>query len=88
MRARSLFPTFLVLLLASSSFAQVGPFPVEHFEFADADDYQTGTPQGDAHIIWDDDRKSFVLNPEGDGSYVENSAGFSGISETAITVAA
>ena len=88
MRARSLFPTFLVLLLASSSFAQVSPFPLHQFGFADADDYQTGTPQGDAHIIWDDDRRSFVLNPEGDGSYLETGGVFNGVSETAITVAA
>ncbi|MCH8193569.1 MAG: LamG domain-containing protein, partial [Planctomycetes bacterium] len=88
MRAKSLFPTFRVLVLASSSFAQVGPFPLHHFEFADADDYQTGTPKGDAAIIYDDDRRSFVLNPEGDGSYVETGGGFNNVSETTITVAA
>jgi len=94
MRAKSLFPIFVVLLLASTSYTQVTPNLIRHFKFGDIDDYRdsvagtTGTAQGNAHIIWDDDRKSYVLNPDGDGSYVDTSVDWRDIVDTAITVAA
>ncbi|MHC4175072.1 MAG: LamG-like jellyroll fold domain-containing protein, partial [Planctomycetota bacterium] len=94
MRAKSLFPIFVVLLLASTSYTQFTPNLISHFEFGGIDDYQdsvastTGTAEGNAHIIWDDARKSYVLNPDGDGSYVDTSVAWRDIVDTAITLAA
>jgi hypothetical protein len=68
---------------------------VAHYEFSAEGDYgdsvagrAAGQPQGDAQVIWDDERGSYVLSLDGDGDYVSYEDEWMGIVGTAITVTA
>lgn len=69
---------------------------VAHYEFSAEGDFSnsvagataTGDPQGDAQVIWDQDRGSYMLSLDGDGDYVNCGTDDIGHIDTAITVAA
>jgi len=69
---------------------------VAHYEFSAEGDFSnsvpgaaaTGDPQGDAKVIWDEERGSYVLSLDGDGDYVNCGTDDIGHIDTAITVAA
>jgi hypothetical protein len=89
--------TSLVAVLALAGYAGAGQDPVAHYQFEGANDFSntgtdaaaiTGEPKGNAQIIMDDDRGSYVLNLAADGDYVYFDRSWSGIVSTEITVAA
>lgn len=89
--------TSLVLVLALASHIRAAQDPVAHYQFEGVNDFSntgtdtaaiTGEPKGDAQIVWDDDRDSYVLSLDGDGDYVYFDRSWSGRVETKITVAA
>jgi len=91
----SLISPILVLSLAGYTWA--GQDPVVHYQFEGTNDFSntgtntaaiTGEPKGDAQIILDDDRGSYVLSVDGDGDYVYFDRSWQGIVTTEITVAA
>ena len=68
---------------------------VAHYEFSAEGDYSdsvpdgaAGLPQGDAQVIWDDERDSYVLSLDGDGDYVFYESEWHRLVTDAITVAA
>ena len=69
---------------------------VAHYDFSAEGDFSnsvagavaTGEPQGDAQVIWDQDRGSYVLSLDGDGDYVNCGTDDIGHMNTAITVMA
>jgi len=94
---RTLFLILLVLVLGGASHTWAGQEPVAHYEFDGINDFSntgtdaaaiTGEPKGNAQIIWDDDRGSYVLSLPADGDYVYFDRSWSGIVTTEITVAA
>ena len=86
----------LVLVLGLAGYTWAGQEPVAHYEFEGANDFNntgtssaiTGEPKGDAQIIWNDERGSYVLSLDGDGDYVYCERSWQNIVETEITVAA
>ncbi len=83
----------LVLIAASSAGADSNL--VAHYEFEAVGDFSNslaggaaGQPQGDAQVIWDGGRGSYVLSLDGEGDYVSFEDGWMGIVGNAITVAA
>jgi hypothetical protein len=89
--------TSLVLVLGLAGYTWAGQEPVAHYEFEGTNDFSntgtnaaaiTGEPKGDAQIIWDDDRGSYVLSLDGDGDYVYCERSWSGIVATEMTVMA
>ena len=84
----------LVLVMVSSVRADSNL--VAHYEFSAEGDFSnsvagavaTGDPQGDAQVIWDQERGSYVLSLDGDGDYVNCGTDDIGHIDTAITVAA
>jgi len=84
----------LVLIMVSSVRADSNL--VAHYEFSAEGDFSnsvagaaaTGDPQGDAQVIWDQERESYVLSLDGDGDYVNCGTDDIGHIDTAITVAA
>ena len=88
--------TFLVLVLGLAGYTWAGQEPVAHYEFEGTNDFSntgtsaaiTGEPKGDAQIVWDDERGSYVLSLDGDGDYVHCERSWQGIVTTEITVAA
>ena len=88
--------TSLVLVLGLAGYTRAGQEPVAHYEFEGTNDFSntgtkdaiTGEPKGDAQIVWDDERDSYVLSLDGDGDYVYCERSWSGIVETEITVMA
>ncbi len=88
--------TSLLLVLGLAGYTWAGQEPVAHYEFEGINDFSntgtsaaiTGEPKGDAQIIWDDDRGSYVLSLDGDGDYVYCERSWSGIVTTEITVTA
>jgi hypothetical protein len=83
------------LLLVIAGFVRADSNLVAHYEFSAEGDYSNsiaggtaGLPQGDAQIIWDDERDSYVLSLDGDGDYVSYEDEWMGIVGTAITVTA
>jgi len=93
---RTLLLIFLVLLLGGASQTWAGQEPVAHYEFEGINDFSntgtsaaiTGEPKGNAQIIWDDDRGSYVLSLAADGDYVHCERSWQGIVATEITVMA
>jgi len=88
------FVSFGALLLTASSLRADSNL-VAHYEFSAEGDYSdsiaggaAGQPQGDAQVIWDDERDSFVLSLDGDGDYVNYEDEWMGIVGNAITVTA
>ena len=68
---------------------------VAHYEFSAEGDYSdsvpdgaAGLPQGDAQVIWDDERDSYVLSLDGDGDYVFYESEWHRLVTDTITVAA
>jgi len=66
---------------------------VAHYEFSAEGDYSdsvpdgaAGQPQGDAQVIWDDERDSYVLSLDGDGDYVFYESEWHRLVTDAITV--
>ncbi|MFQ6036444.1 MAG: LamG domain-containing protein, partial [Sedimentisphaerales bacterium] len=95
MYVKSLFLTSFVLVLGSVSYTWAVPNLVAHYEFEGVADYNdsvggglAGEPKGNAQVIWDDDRGSYVLSLDGDGDYVYFGTEWNYIVETAMTVAA
>jgi len=96
MCGKSLFLTSLVLVLASVSYTWAASNLVAHYKFEGVGDFNNtapsatsvGTPEGNAQVIWDDDRGSYVLSLDGDGDYVNCGNEDIGQIGTAITVAA
>jgi len=87
----------LVLVLALAGYARAGQDPVAHYRFEGTNDFSntgtnpaaiTGEPQGNAQIVWDDDRSSYVLSLAADGDYVYFDRSWQGIVNTEMTVAA
>ncbi|MFC1766148.1 LamG-like jellyroll fold domain-containing protein [Planctomycetota bacterium] len=85
---KSLFPTLIVLMLVSIGYAQETPKPIVHFEFKDANDFAPGTPQGDAQLIWDNERSSYVLRTDGVGAYIDTGTDWRELVAETMTVAA
>ncbi|MCH7557274.1 MAG: discoidin domain-containing protein [Planctomycetes bacterium] len=94
---RTLFLIFLVLVLGGASYTWAGQEPVAHYKFEGTNDFSntgtnaaaiTGEPKGNAQIIWDDDRGSYVLSLPADGDYVYCERSWSGIVATEMTVMA
>ncbi len=85
-----------VLVLVGASYTWAGQEPVAHYEFEGTNDFSntgtsaaiTGEPKGNAQIIWDDDRSSYVLSVDGDGDYVYCERSWSGIVATEMTAMA
>lgn len=97
MWAKLLSATCLVLVLVLAANAPAAPEPVAHYRFDSATDFTntgtntaalTGEPKGNAQIIWDSQRNSYVLSLGGDGDYVYFDRSWQGIVTTKITVAA
>jgi len=68
---------------------------VAHYEFSAGSDYSNsvtegaaGQPEGDAQVIWDDERGSYVLCLDGDGDYLFYENQWHRLVTDAITVAA
>ncbi len=88
--------TSLVLVLGLAGYSRAGQEPVAHYAFEGTNDFSntgtstaiTGEPKGDAQIIWDDERGSYVLSLDGDGDYVYCERSWQNIVSTEITVAA
>ena len=88
--------TSLVLFLGLAGYARAGQEPVAHYEFEGTNDFSntgtstaiTGEPKGDAQIVWDDERDSYVLSLDGEGDYVYCERSWTGIVDTEITVMA
>ncbi len=89
--------TSLVLVLGLAGYTWAGQEPVAHYEFEGTNDFSntgtnaaaiTGEPKGNAQIIWDDDRGSYVLSLPADGDYVYCERSWSGIVATEMTVTA
>jgi len=84
------------LVLIMVSVVQADENLVAHYEFSAEGDFSnsvpeaiaTGEPQGDAQVVWDQDRGSYVLSLDGDGDYVNCGTDDIGHINTAITVAA
>ena len=78
MRRKLFSLTTLVLVLGLAGYTHAGQEPVAHYEFEGTNDFSntgtsaaiTGEPNGDAQIVWDDERGSHVLSLDGDGDYV------------------
>ncbi len=92
-----LFLSSLVLVLALAGHIRAADDPIAHYQFEGVNDFNntgtnsaaiTGEPQGDAQIVWDDDRGSYVISLDGKGDYVYFGASWQGIVTTKITVAA
>jgi len=94
---KMIYLTSLVLVFGSASSTWARSNLVAHYEFKGVGDFNNtvpgavsvvGTPVGEAQVIWDDDRQSYVLRLDGDGDYVN--CGNEDIAHigTAITVAA
>jgi len=87
---------FLVLVLGLVSYSRAASSLVAHYEFESVGDFTNrvpgsgapGTPEGNAQIIWDDERGSYVLSLDGDGDYVNCGNEDIGHIGTTITVAA
>jgi len=84
-----------VLLTVAISTVQADSNLMAHYEFSAEDDYSDsvpdgadGQPQGDAQVIWDDERDSYVLSLDGDGDYVFYESEWHRLVTDAITVAA
>jgi hypothetical protein len=97
MMCRQLFSlTCLVLVLGLAGYTLAGQEPVAHYEFEGTNDFSntgtsaaiTGEPNGDAQIVWDDERGSHVLSLDGDGDYVYCERSWQDIVTTEITVTA
>ena len=94
MYGRLAVSTFLVLAMGGAGHAWADQTLVMHHAFEGVDDFTdsvTGVsdePYGDANVIWDDDRGSYVLSLDGDGDYVGCGDKWTGLVESAITVAA
>jgi hypothetical protein len=88
--------TFLVFVLGPAGYTWAGQEPVAHYEFEGTNDFSntgtstaiTGEPKGDAQIVWDEERGSYVLSLDGDGDYVHCERSWQGIVSTEITVSA
>ena len=89
--------TSLIAVLALAGHAGAGQDPVAHYQFEGINDFSntgtnaaaiTGEPKGNAQIIMDDDRGSYVLSLPADGDYMYFDRSWSGIVTTKITVAA
>jgi len=85
----------LSLLLVIVSSVRADSNLVAHYEFSAEGDYSdsvpdgaAGQPQGDAQVIWDDERDSYVLSLDGDGDYVFYESEWHRLVADAITVAA
>jgi hypothetical protein len=87
----------LVFVLATAGNARAAQDPVAHYQFEGTNDFTntgtntaaiTGEPKGNAQIIWDEQRASYVLSLDGDGDYVYFDRSWQGIVTTKITVAA
>jgi len=88
------FVSFGLLLIMISS-VRADSNLVAHYEFLAEGDFSdsvpdgaVGQPQGDAQIIWDDERDSYVLSLDGDGDYVFYESEWHRLVTDAITVAA
>jgi len=88
------FVSFGLLLIMISS-VRADSNLVAHYEFLAEGDFSdsvpdgaVGQPQGDAQIIWDDERDSYVLSLDGDGDYVFYESEWHRLVMDAITVAA
>jgi hypothetical protein len=87
---------FLVLVLGLVSYSRAASSLVALYEFESVGDFTNrvpgsgppGTPEGNAQIIWDDERGSYVLSLDGDGDYVNCGNEDIGHIGTTITVAA
>ncbi|KPL20757.1 MAG: hypothetical protein AMJ75_11250 [Phycisphaerae bacterium SM1_79] len=65
------------LVLVAATYACADSNLVAHYEFGAVGNFSdsvaggaAGEPQGDARIIWDDIKGSYVLSLDGDGDYV------------------
>ena len=83
------------LVLVAATYACADSNLVAHYEFGAVGNFSdsvaggaAGEPQGDARIIWDDIKGSYVLSLDGDGDYVYFGTEWNYIVETAMTVAA
>ncbi len=94
---RTLFLIFLVLVLGGASHTCSGQEPVARYDFEGTNDFSntgtntaaiTGEPKGNAQIIWDDDRGSYVLSLPADGDYVHFQRSWTGIVATEMTAMA
>ena len=93
----ALFLTPLLVVLALAGHAGAGQDPVAHYQFEGANDFSntgtntaaiTGEPKGNAQIIMDDERGSYVLNLLADGDFVHCQRSWQGIVATEITAMA
>jgi len=83
-------------VLGLAGYTWAGQEPVAHYEFEGTNDFSntgtsaaiTGEPKGNAQIIWDDDRGSYVLSLAADGDYVYCERSWQNIVETEMTVMA
>lgn len=89
--------TSLLVVLVLAVHAGAAQDPVAHYQFEGANDFSntgadtaaiTGELQGNAQLIWDDDRGSYVLSLATYGDYVNCQRSWQGIVTTEITVAA
>ena len=87
----------LVLVLALAGYTPAAQDPVARYQFEGANDFSntgtnaaalTGEPKGNAQIVWDDQRASYVLSLDGDGDYVYFDRSWQGVVTTKITVTA
>ncbi len=96
MSKKLIYLVSFVLVLGGASYTWAGQEPVAHYEFEGINDFSntgtstaiTGEPKGDAQIIWDDERDSYVLSLAADGDYVYCERSWSGIVATEMTVMA
>ncbi|MHC4438852.1 MAG: LamG domain-containing protein, partial [Planctomycetota bacterium] len=95
MSSKSVFLVSFGLLLTMVSSVRADTNLVAHYEFSAEDDFSNsipdgaaGQPQGDAKVVWDDERDSYVLSLDGDGDYVFYESEWHRLVADAITVAA
>ena len=95
MSERLVYLVSFCLLLITVSTIRADSNLVAHYEFSAEGDYSdsvldgaAGQPQGDAQVIWDDERDSYVLSLNGDGDYVFYESEWHRLVADAITVAA
>jgi len=75
---RLIYLSLFCLLSVAAGTVRADSNLVAHYEFSAEGDYSNsvaggaaGQPQGDAQVIWDDERGSYVLSLDGDGDYVD-----------------
>ncbi len=96
MSRKIIYVIFFGIVPLAASTVRADSNLVAHYEFSAEGDFSnsvagaaaTGDPQGNAQVIWDQERGSYVLSLDGDGDYVNCGTDDIGHIDTAVTVAA